>query len=342
MSKLLKPLSILAVFLLAFLTIKKIFLASNYPFRTAGIDKVQADDGEDNGGGDNKSGDDSKDNSDDNKSDNNDNTNEDGNKSDNNGEKNQGTNKSTQNTIKQNANSQSNTETELNSDKSDDNETEVEDKNEQENENEVEVDDDSVKLTKVISSDSKTTSTMKSKADVKTIDLDLNDQNKTKIKVSTINNQDVETETDSGNLMTITSNKEEVHIKKENGALRILVGQYSVNTAYPLSIDAKSNLIILITPSGNVHLQVLPNEAVANLIKEGRLTAGTSVSLDNFTQDNMNKVVYSIKGVNAYRFLGLIPVTTRVEDKVDVETGDVLSESKPWYLNLAGLLFFKS
>ena len=52
-------------------------------------------------------------------------------------------------------------------------------------------------------------------------------------------------------------------------------------------------------------------------------------------QEMNNKPVYSVKRMKEARILFIIPVSMEIESKVDAETGDLISENKPWWSFLA-------
>ncbi len=117
-------------------------------------------------------------------------------------------------------------------------------------------------------------------------------------------------------------------------------GRVTAHTQLPLSVGADNELIVT-TPAGSKMVSVLPDTAIANLVRRGIVlsseSAGTKDNVE-LKQENGN-LEYSVQGVKEMKFLGFFPVSAPVQANVSAETGTVTQITQPFYLNVFGFLF---
>lgn len=136
---------------------------------------------------------------------------------------------------------------------------------------------------------------------------------------------------------------EGIKIATVSGKLVLVKGNVGAFTHFPLRIDLETRQLIASTSAGERVLTVLPDVAVANMLKAHILsgfgppfirfatssaTATTSAqqSINQVVQLKIkdNKVVYEISGVKDFNLLGFISVTRSVTAIVSAETGDLV------------------
>jgi len=129
----------------------------------------------------------------------------------------------------------------------------------------------------------------------------------------------------------------EVEISTETGVNVISIKKVSANTISIKTEKAsavtseklivKESKLYIETSIGDKQINVLPEEA------SSKATEITTVNAIELKEEA--KPIYSVKGTKEARILAIFPVTLEIETKVDAETGDVLSVSKPWWSFLA-------
>ena len=161
--------------------------------------------------------------------------------------------------------------------------------------------------------------------------------------------------------------KNELEIRAEGSRIDIKQGRTRVRTNVPLSIGPNNELIVT-TPTGSRSVAILPDTAVANLLRGGILTAtadllgqtGTAIGatgaggVDEATSaggevaetepavtmvEEGGKLVYKVRGTKDVNFLGFFPIAAPIEANVSADTGAVTSLVQPFYLNLFSFLF---
>ena len=140
------------------------------------------------------------------------------------------------------------------------------------------------------------------------------------------------------------SSGSKVRISIKNNRIKIEVNSHSSSTTFPVSIDPNTRVLSVRTPSGNVIIRTLPDKADFRLISLNKLdtVADSTLEVNGSNKVDEDKVVYKINGYKNVKFVGLIPISAKVELKVGVSSGAILSETKPWYLNVFGFLFVQS
>jgi len=112
-----------------------------------------------------------------------------------------------------------------------------------------------------------------------------------------------------------------------------------------------------------VNLVILPDVAINNLLRVGKVDTVVSSELverhgkfptplptegvestestepAEVSEGGTDGLVYNVKGYKNLKFFGVIPLSAQVEATVGSDTGTVISEEKPWYLDFFGFLF---
>ena len=108
--------------------------------------------------------------------------------------------------------------------------------------------------------------------------------------------------------------------------------QLSIKTEKAVAVTSEKLVIeesklYLMTSVGNKQIKILPEEA-------SELTELTTVKNIELKEE-ATKPVYSLKGTKQVKILFIIPISMGVEVKVDAETSEIISISKPWWSFLA-------
>ncbi len=90
--------------------------------------------------------------------------------------------------------------------------------------------------------------------------------------------------------------------------------------------DASSNARVKLANGEQREIVVMPDEAV-RLIGESSAGGEAQVRL---TEEN-NKVVYTVESKKDARMLGIFKTKAKVVTVIDAETGEVISQKKPWW-----------
>ncbi len=111
-----------------------------------------------------------------------------------------------------------------------------------------------------------------------------------------------------------------------NGENIIQVEEESVKTF--LDVVEESEKIYIKTSEGNKEIDILPREAIA-----------TATKIENVEEvriiEEKGEAVYLIIGTKKARLFFIVPILAEVEQKVNVENGNLVSTKKPWWAFLA-------
>ena len=146
--------------------------------------------------------------------------------------------------------------------------------------------------------------------------------------------------------------KHTIKIKPKDDHFELTEGATTASTKLPLTIDAKSDKLLVLTDDGTVELKVTPAKAEEELADKLDEVDSAALELENKTTVTSSKisdnpkaapattnVVLRAIGVKHTNFLGLFPVDAHETATVNVVTGVEKVESKPWFLNIFGFLF---
>ncbi len=89
----------------------------------------------------------------------------------------------------------------------------------------------------------------------------------------------------------------------------------------------ESKLYMEVNDKKKSEIKVLPEEASAKAVEAVGKGQVDKIEL----KQEAEKPVYSVRVIKKAKLFRLIPITMRIETKVDAETGDVLSVKKPWW-----------
>lgn len=120
---------------------------------------------------------------------------------------------------------------------------------------------------------------------------------------------------------------EKIIIEKTSEGMSIIkMDDKDVKTS--LKIIKDSSKIFVETSKDKKEIRVLPEGPIS---KSGKIDNVNKILIDEYGE----KAVYLISGTKKAKLLFVFPVLIKVEIKVDVETGDILSIKKPWWAFLA-------
>jgi len=85
--------------------------------------------------------------------------------------------------------------------------------------------------------------------------------------------------------------------------------------------------VYLETSSGVKEIKILPKEASSKTLVK-------SIDEMKITEEN-GKPIYYISGEVKGRLLLIIPISAKVTQKINIETGEIVSTKKPWWSFLA-------
>ncbi|MBI2405645.1 hypothetical protein HYV21_01175 [Candidatus Microgenomates bacterium] len=193
------------------------------------------------------------------------------------------------------------------------------------------------------------------------------EEGRVRLEVSTPSGQ---TEMDvtemEGDIVRIREREEEqeIRIRARNGRIEIRQRGVGALTNFPVSVNPETNELTVTTPSGTRVVTILPSVAVANILQSNIMdrilttltptpspatspeptSASEAGELEEAEQEieleeEGGVVVFKIRGIKDARFLNIFPTQTPVTALVSVQTGEVLSVERPWFLNLFGFLF---
>jgi len=145
-----------------------------------------------------------------------------------------------------------------------------------------------------------------------------------------------------------TKNKgDEFKIKVKTGSNGFVLedSRFTAKTNYPLSVNSDTNELTITTPSGIKTVTVLPDAAIANMLRRGVLDTvaaappGTaSASLEpgstpepgesevELVTTSEGEVAYKVKGGKAKRLFGFIPVRIDKNILISADTGEIVTD----------------
>lgn len=135
--------------------------------------------------------------------------------------------------------------------------------------------------------------------------------------------------------------------------------KFSAKTNYPVSVNSETNELTISTPSGTRVVTILPDAAIANMLRRGVLDNVESEATDSATPtpeatnsgdidetpeatdsdapisdessielkvDDSDNPIYLIRGKKEKRLLGVFPMQVEKEVVVSAETGELISD----------------
>lgn len=171
-----------------------------------------------------------------------------------------------------------------------------------------------------------------------------NEDGKLKIKAKEKDGTETELESESIDDINDALKEEGIHIASASGNnLRIRKGEFEAETHFPLSIDPTTNMLTVTTPAGVKNVAVLPDQAVANLLKNNYINSVASGSATSTTQNIIlgllnNNPTYQINGISNQKLLGLFPVEIANTSFVSATNGDIIKVDETLFNRLLDLL----
>jgi len=103
-----------------------------------------------------------------------------------------------------------------------------------------------------------------------------------------------------------------------------------ISVGYSGDLFVEETVLYMETSVGRKRMNILPEGAIS-VSETPDISSVMKVELKEETQ----RPVYSVRGKKNARILFIIPVTVKIETKVDAETGEIVSIKKPWWNILA-------
>ncbi len=162
----------------------------------------------------------------------------------------------------------------------------------------------------------------------------------------------------------------ELEIQTDNGDFVIHRKRVAARTHFPLSINSETNELIVTTPSGTKVVAVLPDTAIANMLRNdfldvagggsgnGNGTATGSGEIENGDgetatesgeaeegseielTEEQGELVYKIKGIKNKKLFGLFGIRVPRTIIVSAETGEALNIERSVFATLLEILSF--
>lgn len=157
-----------------------------------------------------------------------------------------------------------------------------------------------------------------------------NEDGKLKIKIKEHDGTELELEDETLDDINEALEEEDIHLATASGnRLRIRRGLFEAETHFPLSINPTTNTLTVTTPAGEKDVAVLPDQAVANLLRLKFIDSVASGSAEeNPTGIKLgllgNNPVFQVLGVDEQKLLGFIPVFINKTSFVSAENGQVI------------------
>ncbi len=157
-----------------------------------------------------------------------------------------------------------------------------------------------------------------------------NEDGKLKIKVKEQNGAEFELESESIDDINEALKEEGISVASASGnRLRIRRGLFEAETHFPLSINPTTNTLTVTTPAGEKDVAVLPDQAVANLVRLkfiDRIASGSAAENPTGIKLGLlnNNPVFQVLGVDEQKLLGFINVSVNKISFVSAENGGIV------------------
>lgn len=164
--------------------------------------------------------------------------------------------------------------------------------------------------------------------------------------------QEVEIEADN--------NKFKIKVKNRTGEFEAETESVGAISSFPLSVGPNNELIVT-TPGGTKIVTVLPEQAVANLLRfryMSRVRSTQAVPAPGLTgestpsglrkreqvqeielEENGGKLTYKVEGEKKVKLAGFLGINVPITAHVSAATGDIVSVTRPLYFTLFPFLF---
>lgn len=132
-------------------------------------------------------------------------------------------------------------------------------------------------------------------------------------------------------------------IATAGGRLAVIKNRFAASSNFPLSINPKTNELVITTPAGQKIVAILPDQAVQNMLAANVISRlGPQAIVDAALQNQIasasaivqlgirnNLPVYEIPGIRDFKLLGFIPVSVPVTAVVSAENGELVNTEQP-------------
>ena len=150
---------------------------------------------------------------------------------------------------------------------------------------------------------------------------------------------------ENGQFVYTNRNGTEIIFTKVDGQLRLRTGEHQIKTALNLSENPdKNNNSIIEVQRGDItrQIKIMPDTAAERALERLRLkvcneTNNCTIELKEVPVGNGDngKVEYNVQIERHSKILGIFEKKMQVSAEVDAETGNVISEHKPWWAFIA-------
>lgn len=122
-------------------------------------------------------------------------------------------------------------------------------------------------------------------------------------------------------------------ITTDSGKMGVISNTDGAISAFPLKLDPKTGSLSVTTPKGEKVVAVMPDAAINNMLASKVMSYVTSVpSTGELASTNKlvtllekdGAIVYEIDGIREHKFLGLIPLKSKVKAYVSAQNGGVV------------------
>lgn len=137
----------------------------------------------------------------------------------------------------------------------------------------------------------------------------------------------------TNNVLGMDASKGNPKIATDGGKMGVISNTEGAISAFPLKIDKATNTLLVTTPSEEKIVTVLPDAAIKNMLASKVMSFVTSAPAEGELASTAKLVTlvekdgllaYEIDGVREYKFLGFIPLKSKVKAFVSAENGQVI------------------
>ncbi len=169
------------------------------------------------------------------------------------------------------------------------------------------------------------------------------DKEKLELKVETKDEDGEEEELEDQDELEIEDEDGDDDIKLATGAGRMIEIRHrgtNAQTELPISVNVATRALTVTTPAGVRTVAILPDTAVANMVRRGVVEGVASGSGQVELKMENNEVVYEIQGESTEKLLGILPIKIKKTVVVSAQTGEEVSVAQGLLQRILDLLSF--
>ena len=169
------------------------------------------------------------------------------------------------------------------------------------------------------------------------------DKEKLELKVETKDEDGEEEELEDQDELEIEDEDGDDDIKLATGAGRMIEIRHkgtNAQTELPISVNVATRALTVTTPAGVRTVAILPDTAVANMVRRGVVEGVASGSGQVELKIENNEVVYEIQGESTEKLLGILPIKIKKTVVVSAQTGEEVSVAQGLLQRILDLLSF--